>query len=87
MRYHAGMTITLPKDIEGWAREEVAAGRAESVEAFVGGALREFRSMAAGHKTLVEQAYQSLARGEVSEEADVDAELDRWIAEDVATQR
>jgi Arc/MetJ-type ribon-helix-helix transcriptional regulator len=34
-------SVTLPHDLEAWARAEVAAGRAESVEALVADALRE----------------------------------------------
>ena len=35
--------ITLPADLEAWARAEVAAGRAESVEALVAKGLRGYR--------------------------------------------
>jgi hypothetical protein len=42
---------------------------------------------AAGHKALVEQAYRSLERGDVIDEAAMDAELDRWIREDLAADR
>ena len=37
------MAITLPADLEAWARAEVAAGRAESVEALVEARLRASR--------------------------------------------
>ena len=33
--------ITLPADLEAWARAEVSAGRAESIEALVEARLRE----------------------------------------------
>lgn len=36
--------ITLPPDLEAWARAEVAAGRAESVEALAADALRQRRA-------------------------------------------
>jgi predicted nucleotidyltransferase len=78
--------ILLPADIEAWARAEVSAGRAESVEILVAETLRERRTMSAAHADAVAQAYASLARGDVREEAEVDAELDRWIAEDLAAR-
>ena len=77
-------TITLPKDIEDWARAEVAAGRAADIEALVAAVVREHRSLVSSHRALVEEAYQSVARGELIEEETADAEIDRWIAEDLS---
>lgn len=81
------VTITLPDDIEAWAKAEVAAGRAKSIEDFVTSWLRERRALDDAHRTLVLAAYQSAAQGRVHDGADVDAELDRWIAEDLAAAR
>jgi Arc/MetJ-type ribon-helix-helix transcriptional regulator len=80
-------SIVLPADIEAWAREEVAAGRAESISAFIAKALREIRALGEGHRSAVEQAYTSMASGAVVDEVVADAELDRWIAEDGAAGR
>lgn len=79
--------IDLPPDIKTWAREEVAPGRAESVESLVVEAMRVRRAIAAEHGELVGEAYGSLARGDVTDEATMDAELDRWIREDLAASR
>lgn len=76
----------LSKDVEAWVREQVASGRVESGDSLVERALREHRMLTDGHRALVEQAYASVARGEVREEADVDSELDAWIAEDLAAE-
>jgi len=81
------VTITLPDDIEAWARAEVAAGRARSIEEFVTSWLREVRASDSGHRALVLEAYESIAQGRVHDGADIDAELDRWIAEDLAAAR
>ena len=77
--------ITLPADLEAWARNEVAAGRAQSVDTLVAQALHERRLLSDAHRGAVEKAYASVARGAVMSEIEVDAELDRWIAEDRAT--
>lgn len=81
------VTITLPDDIEAWARAEVAAGRATSIEEFVTSLVRERRAIEDSHRALVLEAYESVAQGRIHEGADVDAELDRWIAEDLAAAR
>lgn len=74
-------SITLPADLEAWAQAEVAAGRAESVEALVAKGLRGYRL---GRETF----RKSL--DDARDEADRDgwipgdvflAEVDRWIAE------
>jgi len=79
--------IDLPKDLETWVREQVDSGRAESAESLVERALREHQLLSDGHRHLVEQAYASVARGELLEEGAVDLELDRWIADDLAAGR
>lgn len=81
------VTITLPDDVEAWARAEVAAGRAASIEDFVTSLVRERRAVDDAHRALVLEAYESVAHGRVHDGADVDAELDRWIAEDLAAAR
>lgn len=79
--------IRLPKDLEAWVRDQVAAGRAESADSLVERALRELQHLTDGHRALVEQAYSSVARGDVIDEADADAQLDQWIADDLAAVR
>jgi hypothetical protein len=56
--------ITLPADLEAWARAEVAAGRAESVEALVAQALTERRAEIEYVRGKLDEARASLARGE-----------------------
>lgn len=73
-------SITLPKDLEDWARAEVAAGRAESVEALAALALDRARTETERHRRLVEAGRAS---GWV-DEAGADARIDLWIAEDEA---
>lgn len=65
--------INLPADLEAWARAEVAAGRAESVEALVEARLRESRRW--------EHFRQSL------EEAEAEAEREGWRDADAAFDR
>jgi hypothetical protein len=73
--------ITLPADLEAWARAEVAAGRAESLEAAIAQGVR-------GYQMATETFRKSL--DEARAEADRDgwipgeqflAELDQWIAD------
>jgi hypothetical protein len=73
--------ITLPADLEAWARAEVAAGRAESVEALVAAALNERRSEIEYVRAKLDEARASLARGEGIDGDVFLAELDGWIAE------
>ena len=80
-------TITLPDDIEAWAREEVAAGRAESAADAVAEAVRAQRALFDRHKPLLDAAYADIARGDVIDGDEVEAELKRWIAEDLAASR
>lgn len=56
--------ITLPADLEAWAQAEVAAGRAESVEALVAAALQERRAEIEYARGKLDEARASLARGE-----------------------
>ncbi len=81
------VTITLPNDLEAWAREQVATGRASTIDALIAEALREHRHTFASHKALLVEAYGQLARGELVSEQELDAELDSWIAEDRAACR
>jgi uncharacterized membrane-anchored protein len=73
--------ISLPSDLEAWAQAEVAAGRAESVEALVAAALQERRAEIEYVRGKLDQARASLARGEGIDGDVVLAELDEWIAE------
>jgi Arc/MetJ-type ribon-helix-helix transcriptional regulator len=76
-RYHGVMTsIALPKDLEEWARAEVAAGRAASVETFVVDAMREHRDLREAHRALVMDGYADLDEGDVLDEPEADAALD-----------
>jgi hypothetical protein len=61
--------ITLPPDIEAWARAEVAAGRAESVEHAAQKAIASYRSQ-----------MDSLRRS--LDEAEAEAERDGWLDAD-----
>ena len=81
------VTITLPDDLEAWAKAEVAAGRARSIEEFVTSWLRKQLAVDDAHRTLVQAAYDSASQGRVHDGVDIDAELDRWIAEDLAIAR
>jgi hypothetical protein len=59
--------ITLPKDLEDWARAEVAAGRAASLEQAVGRGVR-------GYRRATETFRQSL------DDAEAEADRDGWIS-------
>jgi hypothetical protein len=61
--------ITLPADLESWARAEVAAGRAESVEAAVARGVR-------GYRLAIETFRKSL------DDAEAEADRDGWIPGD-----
>lgn len=61
--------INLPADLESWARAEVAAGRAESVEAAIAKGVR-------GYQLATETFRKSL------DEARAEADRDGWIAGD-----
>ena len=80
-------TITLPKDLEDWARAEVAAGRASGVGDLIAGIVRAHRETMDGHRALVAEAYRSLERGGGVEEAEADAIIDGWLAQDLAESR
>jgi hypothetical protein len=79
--------ITLPADLEAWARAEVAAGRAESVEALVAQALRERRAEVEHVRGKLEEARASVAAGRTIPLEDAFKEIDRWIEEDEAAAR
>ena len=73
--------ITLPPDLLAWARAEVAAGRAESVEALVAKGLR-------GYRLGIDTFRKSLddARAEADRDGWIPGdvflrELDQWVAE------
>jgi len=73
--------INLPPDLEAWARAEVAAGRAESVESAITKGVR-------GYQLATETFRRSLdqARAEADREGWIPGdqflqELDQWIAD------
>lgn len=76
--------VTLPADLEAWARAEVAAGRAESVEALVADALRERQAEIEFVRSKLDEARASLARGEGIPLKEAFRRIDQWIAEDEA---
>jgi Arc/MetJ-type ribon-helix-helix transcriptional regulator len=55
--------ITLPPDLEAWARAEVAAGRAADIESFVAEALREKRDHQKELHDLLEEGRADIAAG------------------------
>lgn len=81
------VTITLPSDLESWAKDQVASGRAESLDGLVADALEVQRALSARHKDLVAVGLADIASGRVFDGDEIDAELDRWIAEDTARAR
>jgi Arc/MetJ-type ribon-helix-helix transcriptional regulator len=79
--------ITLPPDLLAWARAEVAAGRAESVDALVAQALSERRAEIEYVRGKLDEARASLARGEGVSLEEAFKEIDTWIAEDEAAAK
>jgi predicted transcriptional regulator len=76
--------ITLPADLEAWARAEVEAGRAESVEALVVKALEVQRARQQYVREALDQARASVAAGKTVSLREALKEIDAWIAEDEA---
>lgn len=73
--------ITLPADLEAWARAEVAAGRAESLEAAIAKGVRGYRlATDAFRQSLDDAVAEANEKGWIPFE-DVKRELDQWIAE------
>jgi hypothetical protein len=67
-------SITLPADLEAWARAEVAAGRADSVEHAAQKAIAGYRSqMEAFRRTL--------------DDAEAEADRDGWLPASEVTAR
>lgn len=58
----AMVTITLPSDLEDWAKDQVASGRAESIESLVADALAVQRALSARHKDLVARGLADIVR-------------------------
>jgi predicted transcriptional regulator len=79
--------ITLPADLEAWARAEVAAGRAESIEAVVAKALEASRSKQAYVRNALDKARASVAAGRTVSLSEALKEIDAWIAEDEAAAK
>ncbi len=80
-------SITLPADLEAWARAEVAAGRAESVEALVAQALNGRRAEIEYVRSQLDEGRVSLARGEGIPLEEAFRQIDAWIAEDEAAAK
>jgi Arc/MetJ-type ribon-helix-helix transcriptional regulator len=80
-------SVKLPDELEAWARAQVAAGRAESVEALVVDALRERRARIDFVRARLDAARESLALGRGAPLEEVLGELDAWIAEDDAANK
>ncbi len=55
--------ITLPKDLEAWAEAEVAAGRAESVNALVVRALEGYRRALESFRATLDAASADVRAG------------------------
>ncbi len=73
--------ITLPADLEAWARAEVAAGRAESVEAAIAKGVRGYRlATDAFRKSLDDAKAEADRDGWIPGDAFLQ-ELDQWIAD------
>jgi hypothetical protein len=79
--------VSLPADLEAWARAEVAAGRAESVEALVADALAKRRAETEFVRGKLDEARASLARGEGIPLEEAFRRIDAWIAEDEAAAK
>jgi hypothetical protein len=73
--------ITLPADLEAWARAEVAAGRAESVEALVAKGLRGYRLGIDTFRQSLDDAVAEADRGGWIPAEAFFQELDGWIAD------
>lgn len=73
--------ITLPADLEAWARAEVAAGRADSLEAAISKGVRGYRlATDAFRKSLDEAVAEANEKGWIPLEETM-RDLDQWIAE------
>jgi hypothetical protein len=73
--------ITLPADLEAWAHAEVAAGRAESVEAAISKGVRGYRlATETFRKSLDDAVAEADEKGWIPLE-EVMRDLDQWIAE------
>jgi hypothetical protein len=79
--------ITLPADVEAWARAEVEAGRDESVEALVAQALRERRAEVEYGRGKLDEARASVAAGRTVPLEEAFREIDAWIEEDETPAR
>jgi hypothetical protein len=73
--------ITLPADLEAWARGEVAAGRAESVEAAIANGVRGYRLATETFRKSLDDAVAEADRVGWIPGDQVMRELDQWIAE------
>lgn len=73
--------ITLPADLEAWARAEVAAGRAQSVEAVVAKGLRGYRLGMETFRRSLDDAVAEADRDGWIPADDLLRDLDQWIGD------
>jgi hypothetical protein len=77
-----GMTaITLPADLETWARAEVEAGRAESLEAAIAKGVRGYRLATEAFRKSLDDAEAEANRDGWIPGDQFMRELDHWITE------
>lgn len=72
-------TITLPPDLLAWAHAEVAAGRAQSVEALVSKGLRGYRLGIESFRKSLDDAVAEADRDGWIPAEEFFRELDQWI--------
>lgn len=78
----SGMTaINLPADLEAWAHAEVAAGRAESVEAAIAKGVRGYQLATETFRKSLDEARAEADRSGWIAGDDFLRELDQWVAE------
>jgi hypothetical protein len=75
------LTLPLPKDLEDWARAEVAAGRAHSLEDLARDALELHRRQAEAFTASLDDAVAEADRDGWVEGEDVLAWMDSMIAD------
>ena len=78
------LSVTLPVDLQAWADAEVAAGRAQSVDALVADALQVRKQSLDYVRGKLAEGVASLDAGEGIPLDEFLTELDDWIAEDEA---
>lgn len=72
-------TINLPPDLEAWARAEVAAGRAESVEAAIAKGVRGYQLATDAFRKSLDDAVAEADRDGWVPAEEFFRDLDQWI--------